>query len=46
MKAKDEKLYKDLKHTLLNAGTNIPTLLGRQIGLTAYHVAQKIFKFN
>ena len=46
LKAKDAKLYSQLKHTLLNAGTNIPTPLGRQFGLTAYHVAQKIFKFN
>ena len=46
LKAKDAKLYGQLKHTLLNAGTNIPTPLGRQFGLTAYHVAQKIFKFN
>ena len=46
LKAKDAKLYSQLKHTLLNAGTNIPTPLGRQFGLTAYHIAQKIFKFN
>ena len=35
LKAKDAKLYSQLKHTLLNAGTNIPTPLGRQFGLTA-----------
>lgn len=46
LKAKDAKLYSQLKHTLLNAGTNIPTPLGRQFGLMAYHIAQKIFKFN
>lgn len=46
LKAKDEKLYHRLRRTLLNSGVNIPTPAGRQFGLTAYHLAQKIFKFN
>lgn len=39
-------LYKRIRHTVLNWGTNIPTEAGRQFGLFAYHLAQKIFKFN
>lgn len=39
-------LYKRIKRTVLNWGTNIPTEAGRQFGLMAYHVAQRIFKFN
>lgn len=46
LKAKDEKLYGQIKHTLINGFTNIPTPVGRQLGLTGYHLAQKIFKFN
>ena len=39
-------LYKRIKHTVLNWGSNIPTEAGRQFGLAAYRLAQKIFKFN
>lgn len=39
-------LYKRIKHTVLNWGSNIPTEAGRQFGLAAYRIAQKIFKFN
>lgn len=39
-------LYKRIRHAVLNWGTNIPTEAGRQFGLFAYHLAQKIFKFN
>lgn len=46
LKKKNPVLYKRIKHSLLNRGTNIPTELGRRIGLFGYHVAQKIFKFN
>lgn len=46
LKAKDEKLYGQIKHTLINSFTNIPSSVGRQVGLTGYHLAQKIFKFN
>ncbi len=46
LKAKDEKLYGQIKHTLINSFTNIPSPVGRQLGLTGYHLAQKIFKFN
>lgn len=39
-------LYKRVKHSVLNVGTNIPTSLGRSIGIGGYRIAQKIFKFN
>lgn len=46
LRSHDEKLYKKVRHSLLNMGTNIPTALGRSIGIIGYRVAQKIFKFN
>ena len=46
LKNKNPELYKRVKNTALNWGTNIPTEAGRQFGLAAYHLAQKIFKFN
>ena len=46
LKQKNPELYKRVKNTALNWGTNIPTEAGRQFGLAAYHIAQKIFKFN
>ncbi len=46
LKLKDEGLYKDLRKTLLNMGSNLPTEFGRKVGLSVYHLAQKIFKFN
>jgi glycosyltransferase involved in cell wall biosynthesis len=42
----DEKLYRHVRSSMLNIGTNLPTELGRRIGLHGYHIAQKIFKFN
>lgn len=46
LEAKDQSLYKEMRHSLLNMATNIPTEAGRRAGLTGYHIAQKIFKFN
>lgn len=46
LRAKDEGLYHDLRRSVLNLATNIPTEAGRRFGLTGYHIAQKIFKFN
>ncbi len=42
----DPALYKRIRRSLLNLGTNLPTELGRRAGLGGYHIAQKIFKFN
>lgn len=38
--------YSSVRSNVLNLGTNLPGKLGRDIGITGYHVAQKIFKFN
>ena len=46
LRAKDERLYKAVRRKAVNIGSNIPTSVGRKIGLTGYHVAQKVFKFN
>ena len=43
---KNKVLYRRIRRSGLNMGTNIPTELGRQIGLSGYRVAQRIFKFN
>lgn len=42
----DPELYKRIRYSLLNMGMNIPTEMGRRLGLFGYHIAQKIFKFN
>ena len=39
-------MYARIRRNVLNLGTNIPTELGRRLGLGGYHIAQKIFKFN
>lgn len=46
LRARDEKLYRHIRRSILNAGTNIPGEFGRRFGLGGYHIAQKIFKFN
>ena len=43
---KDPKLCKRIRRSLLAGGVNIPTPLGRALGLGGYKLAQKIFKFN
>ena len=39
-------LYKHVRHRVLNRGANLPTALGRSIGIGGYRIARKIFKFN
>ncbi len=46
LKDKDYTLYKKIRHKIINVGTNMPTELGRKVGLGGYRIAQKIFKFN
>lgn len=46
LKAQRPDMYSSIRHNVLNLGTNIPSELGRLIGLGGYHLAQKIFKFN
>ena len=42
----DSALYRRVRMKVLNLGANLPTELGRRIGIGGYHVAQRIFKFN
>jgi hypothetical protein len=46
LEERDPKLAKNVRHSILNLGMNIPTKFGRAIGLGGYKIAQKIFKFN
>lgn len=46
LRAKNEELYHDVRRSVLNLATNLPTDVGRMVGITGYHIAQKIFKFN
>ncbi len=46
LKEHNPGVYSRVKNSVLNLATNIPTEVGRRIGITGYHVAQKIFKFN
>lgn len=39
-------MYPRIRKNILNLGTNIPSEVGRRLGLGGYHLAQKIFKFN
>ena len=38
--------YRQLRKTFLNLSTNLPTVLGRQVALHGYRIAQRMFKFN
>ena len=46
LKNSNRKLYRSVKHNVVCFGTNLPGRIGRRIGITGYHAAQKIFKFN
>lgn len=46
LKARRGDVYSRIRGNVLNLGVNIPSDLGRRVGLGGYHVAQKIFKFN
>lgn len=46
LKEHNPGIYTRVKNSVLNLATNLPTELGRRIGITGYHVAQRIFKFN
>ncbi|MBO4365072.1 MAG: glycosyltransferase family 2 protein [Eggerthellaceae bacterium] len=39
-------MYARIRRNILSVGTNIPSELGRRLGLGGYHIAQKVFKFN
>lgn len=46
LKKKDAALYRRVRTNVLNLGTNLPTELGRKVGLGGYHIAQRFFNFN
>lgn len=46
LKTTRPEIYSAIRMNVLNLGTNLPSELGRRIGLGGYHLAQKIFKFN
>ncbi len=46
LKEQRPDMYHSIRHNVLNVSTNLPSELGRRIGLGGYHLAQKIFKFN
>lgn len=46
LKTANPEVYRHIRHSALNMSTNLPTQLGRRIGITGYRMAQKIFKFN
>lgn len=46
LKNANPKLYPRIRRSVLNMGTNLPTELGRRVGIFGYRIAQKIFKFN
>lgn len=46
LKQNNPDVYRRIRRSALNMGTNLPTQLGRRIGITGYRMAQRIFKFN
>lgn len=46
LKEANPPLYRRVRTNALNFGTNLPTKLGKKVGIGGYHLAQKIFKFN
>lgn len=46
IREKDQRLYDMLRHTITCAATNLPGAGGRKLGIAAYRLSQKLFKFN
>ena len=46
IREKDQRLYDMLRHTLTCAATNLPGEGGRKLGIAAYRLSRKLFKFN
>ena len=46
LKEKDRRLYFYMKHGIMGSTMNLPGKGGRRISVDAYHICQKIFKFN
>ncbi len=46
LKSNNPEVYRRIRRSVINMTTNIPTSLGRKVGITGYRMAQRIFKFN
>lgn len=46
MKKKDRGLYKWMRRGIMGSAMNLPGKGGRKISVDAYHIAQRIYKFN
>ena len=46
LKEKNPGAYGAVRRSVLNVGTNLPGEFGRSLGISGYHLAQKVFKFN
>ena len=46
LKEKNPDIYKKVKHNAVSIGTNLPTELGRRLGVSGYRIAQTLLKFN
>lgn len=46
LKERDRRLYFYMKHGIMGSTMNLPGKGGRRISVDAYHICQKIFKFN
>ena len=46
IKETDVKLYKKLRYGIFGIALNLPGKAGRKLGVTAYHIAQKVVGFN
>lgn len=46
LKSKDKKLFGSMRRGIMGATMNLPGRGGRRLAVDAYHICQKIFKFN
>ena len=46
LKANNPGAYGPVRRSVLNVATNLPGSVGKHLGISGYHIAQKIFKFN
>ncbi len=46
LKGKDKKLFGSMRRGIMGATMNLPGRGGRRVAVDAYHICQKIFKFN
>lgn len=46
LKARDERLYRRIRHSLVGSASSLPGSMGRRVSIVLYRVAQRVFKFN